>query len=229
MTPFTIERELLARAKRERAGLRVIWEQTEKLIPARRQARVAIELSKIKPVLIQKNGTRVPSEQPFRLTCTERQKLAARMLSEGAKRNEVLATVEISPAILRKLTRQALTPNGDRKPHSHAVKSDVSEVPAQVGRDGEKILGEEGNPVPVNNRFGDPVPSYLPPEQRGPCVVNGTEEPEMVAAILAGRVVPRGNEWVDLEEERAAPGNSDWRSWVYGAAKNPIHRKRRAR
>jgi hypothetical protein len=128
------ERELLARAKRQRAGLRVIWEQARGQIPARRQAWLAIELAKIRPVLIQRNGgPRVPCEKPFRLSRPERQELATGMLREGATRDEVLATVEISPATLRKVIREASAPNRPPKPHSHAVRSDVSATPAVRG------------------------------------------------------------------------------------------------
>jgi hypothetical protein len=97
------ERDLLSRAKRERAGLRTVWDQACDQIPARRQAWLAGELAKVKPVLIQRNGSRFPCERVFRLTRQERKDLAARMLDEGASRNEILATVEISPSTLTRL------------------------------------------------------------------------------------------------------------------------------
>jgi hypothetical protein len=123
------ERDLLARAKRERAGLRVAWEQALDSLPARRQARLAQELAKVKPVLIHRNGSRVPCEPTFRLTRPERKDLAARMLDEGASRSEVLASVEISPSTLAKIAR-ANAPNGGKKWLSDAAKSVASEEPA---------------------------------------------------------------------------------------------------
>lgn len=189
------ERDLLARARRERAGLRVVWEQAQAL-PARRQARLALELAKVKPVLIQRNGSRVPCEPAFQLNRSERQALAARMLGEGASRNEILATVEISPSTLAKVKR-ANPPKRPRKWLSRAVKNVISELPA-----------------------------WVPPERRGgpPIALDASgfapEAQERFQALFADGKAPRMTE---AEYERQRP---KWHRWVYGSAENPIHQKR---
>lgn len=117
----TPERDLLARAKRERAGLRTIWEQAGRL-PARRRARLARELEEIKPA-----RTSGVHELPFRLSQSERRELAVAMLVEGASRAEILAGLGISSRTLRRLRQPS---KQARKPHSHAVKTDKTKVPA---------------------------------------------------------------------------------------------------
>jgi hypothetical protein len=189
---LALERDLLARAKRERAGLRVVWDQALGQIPARRQARLAIELAKVKPVLIQKNGSRIPCEPIFRLTRVERKELATRMLGEGASRNEILATVEISASTLLKL-RRAVSPNGHRKWLSSAVETAVSEDPA-----------------------------WLPPEHRGPAVIAldasgpDPEAEQRFRALMRDGELPR---MTQAEAERRRP---TWHAFVYGSARNPI-------
>jgi hypothetical protein len=202
---LAIERDLLARAKRERAGLREVWEQATDEVPARRCARLAIELAKINPVLIQRNGTRVPCEPSFQLTRKERQQLAARMLGEGASRNEVLATVEISPSTLLKVAR-GITPNGGQKPHEQAEKNAASEEPAWVPP-------EDRGPAPIWLDATDLDPEQ---ERRFRDVMSTDNSPPHFDGGILRRMT--------AEFERIRP---EWHAWVYGAAKNPIHSARR--
>lgn len=190
----TSERDLLARAKRERAGLRVVWEQARQELPARRQALLAAELTKIKPVLIQKNGTRYPCEPSFRLTSRESQSLAAGMLSEGASRNEILATVEISPSTLAKVKR-ANPPKRPRKWLSHAVENVLSEIPAWVppeGRGPGVIALDANRPGPGGR---DAFPSPV-------CKREGTSDDRGRVRANPSRMAPMG---VRLRQEPDPP------------------------
>jgi hypothetical protein len=101
-----VERDLLRQAKRQRAGLREIWKQARKSLPARRQGRIASELAKIEPVSIKRNGKRVPCEKSFKLKRAETRTLVKGMLEEGAGRSEVLAGGFISADWLRRLSRE---------------------------------------------------------------------------------------------------------------------------
>jgi hypothetical protein len=195
------ERDLLARAKRERASLGVVWEQALDSLPARRQARLAQDLAKIKPVLIQGNGSRVPCEPTFRLAPTGRKDFAARMLDEGASRSEVLASVEISPSTLAKIAR-AKAPNGGQKWLSDAAKSVVSEEPARAAQG-----SSEPGPIDLDAWCLDPEAERRFRELMGPVF---DPLPRMTAE----------------EFERIRP---KWHSWVSGSAKNPIHSTRRSK
>jgi hypothetical protein len=118
--------------------------------------------------------------------------LAARMLREGASRDEILASVEISPSTLNKVRRD-VTPNGGQKWLSRAVESVVSAIPA-----------------------------WVPPENRGPALIAldakglDPDAEERFKALMQGGEPPR---MTTAEFERQRPA---WHAWVYGAAKNPL-------
>jgi hypothetical protein len=99
------EEKLAKRARRERAGLQTLWAQAHDL-PARRRAWLFTQLSEIEPMLVQRNGSRVPCEPPFKLPRRERRYLTEELLLTGASRAEILATGIASSPWLKTITRE---------------------------------------------------------------------------------------------------------------------------